>query len=192
VTEGSTSSASPLAAVIDARERGDVDAIIEALADTDREVRWVAANSLRSLKSPKAVEALLRLARDSRDESLRILALKALGATGDPRVASALLDIASEEVPFGVRVTAISALADLKVERAIPLLSAIVADERLARAAGSRLNARSSVRWAIRRLVELNAVDAVPVLERALAHLGLRERRHARRAIRLLRSTRRP
>jgi HEAT repeat protein len=173
--------------VREARERGDVKTVVAALTSTDQEVRWVAANSLRKLGSPEAAGALLRVARDSKDDRLRTLSLKALAAIGDSSMSETLVDIATDENQFEVRLTAISALADLGDRRATGLLAAVVGDVDLPAKAG-RLRARSATRWAIQRLVDLDAVDAVPALDASLQHLAFRERRHAQRALRELRA----
>jgi HEAT repeat protein len=179
----------PLTALLHARERGDVDALIAALSDTDREVRLLAANQLRRLGSPRAVQPLLRLARDSSDQGLRILALKAVGAAGDGTAASALAEIAQADNPVDVRVTAIAAVIDLRDQRAAQLLADLVGSAELGRS-GRPPHARSSLRWALDRLVELDATETVPAIERALPNLRFLDRHHAHRAIRRLRHER--
>lgn len=179
-----------LGELLAARDRGDVGAVIEALSSTDRDVRRVAARSLRLLKPREALDPLIRLAKHASDEDLQILALKALAAIGDPACAPALAEIATNIRRFSVQVTAISALADLGDERAAQLLVGLVGDEDLRSRAGSELNTRSTVRWAVDRLADLGALEAVPVLRQAIPRLGMRERRRARRAIRIIEAMR--
>jgi len=176
----------PLTAVIEARQRGDVDALIAALSDTDQNVRRVSANGLLSLGSPKAIEPLLRLARDSADEVLRLLAIKAIGAAGGGGQEPELVAIALGPNSLDVRVTAIAVLVDLGDPRSVALLAGLIDSDELSGRPPRVPHARSSLRWALDRLVEVKGVEAIPSIERGLRRLDFRDRRYARRALRRL------
>lgn len=179
-------SARRLTAVIEARERGDVDFLVATLSDTDHTVRRLAADALVRLAPPEALEPLLRLARDSNDLVLRLVAIKGIAAIGDPRAASTLAEIATDENSLDVRVNSIQALIDLHDGRVPRLLADLVASDQLGRAGPRPAFARSRLRWALDQLVSLRATEAIPTIEQALPGLRHRDRRYARRALRRL------
>lgn len=185
--EGSPYSERPLTAVIEARERRDVDFLVARLSDTDHNVRRLAADALRQLGSPEALEPLLRLARDSNDRLLRLVAINGIAAIGDPAAASTLVEIASEN-SLDLRANAIQALIDLDDDRAPELLADLVAASyELGRVSPRRAFARSRLRWALDQLVSLRATEEIPKIEQALPGLRFRDRRYARRALKRLR-----
>jgi HEAT repeat protein len=169
-----------------AKMRGDIRHLIDALSDPDQQVRWSAANVLGKLGAQPAVAALLKLATNAADEGLRAIAVRALGRIGDRSVTSELLELARDDDSFRFRVTVIDTLVHLGDERVIPLLESIVADRNLAeRGSISKGEARRTRRWATRRLTDLRAVQALPVLEEAKWG-GIRERWQIRRSIKQL------
>ncbi len=175
--EGSPYSERPLTAVIEAQERGDVDFLIARLSDTDHNVRRLAAQALTRIASPKALEPLLRLARDSTDRILRLIAINGVAAIGDPTAASTLAEIATEN-SLDLRANAIQALIDLDDDRAPGLLADLVAASYELGKLGPRpAFARSRLRWALDQLVSLGAKDEIPKIEQALPGLGFRDRR---------------
>jgi HEAT repeat protein len=187
VAGGSPYSERPLTAVIEARERGDVDFLIARLADTNHEVRGLAAYALQQLESPKALEPLLRLARDSNDRLLRLTAINGVAAIGDPAAASTLVEIASEN-SLDVRVNAVQALIELGDDRAPGLLADLVsASYELASFGPRPAFPRARLRWALDQLVSLRATEQIPSIEQALPALRFRDRRYARRALKRLR-----
>jgi HEAT repeat protein len=106
-----------ITALVEARERGDVAYLVEHLADTNQEIRWIAANSLRKLGSAEAVEPLLRIAENAADESFRVLALKAVGEAGDTSACPRLRALADGDAPIGVRVTGLTRLPGFATAR---------------------------------------------------------------------------
>jgi HEAT repeat protein len=184
---GSPYSERPLTAVIEARERRDVDFLVARLSDTNPNVRRLAADALKQLGSPEALEPLLRLARDSNDRLLRLVAINGIAAIGDPAAASTLVEIATEN-SLDVRVNAIQALIDLDDDRAPGLLAdLVVASYELGRLGPRPAFSGSRLRWALDQLVSLRATEEIPKIEQALPRLGFRDRRYARRALKRLR-----
>lgn len=166
--------------VADARQRRDVGYLIERLADPNQEVRWVAANSLRTLgvDAAPAVDALLRIAENAADEPFLILALKALGEAGQESAVPRLRTIAAGDEPLTVRATAMRALVRLHDRAVVPLL--------LDLARGTKGVSASARRWAARRLVDLKATEAIPGLESASRRGGPITRLALWRAVREL------
>jgi HEAT repeat protein len=179
-----------VAAVLQARDSQDVETLCEALSDTDPSVRRLAADSLRRLGSPRAVDPLMRIARDSSDLLLRLVAINAVAAAGGGGRADELAEIAGPPNPLDVRVGAISALIDLGEPQARVLLAELVESDELTRKSGRIHFRRARLRWALTQLVELEAIDAIPSIKRALPHLDFRDRLRGRRAIRKLQSQR--
>lgn len=176
----------PLTAVLQARDSHDVETLCAALSDTDPKVRRLAVHSLLKLGSPKAVDPLMRLARDSSDLQLRLLAINAVAAAGGAGRTSDLVQLAKSPNPLDVRVNAISALIDLRIPQAERLLAELVESDELTRNSGRFQFRRARLRWALSKLVELEAVDAIPSIERVLPLLDFRDRLRGRRAIRKL------
>jgi HEAT repeat protein len=172
----------------DAKRRGDIDYIVEALTNPDRKVRLVAAYNLGELRARAGVPALVRIALHAADEALRIVALKALASIGAPEVAPDLRVLAHSETSLPVRTTAISALVTMHDADVIaPLISLITSD--LSREGNlPRRDARAARKWAATQLVELGATQALPALERMLNEARLSERRNLSAAIRALRA----
>ena len=177
----------PLSAVLAARERHDIQFLIQALSDPNKEVRHLAVHSLKLIGVPQAVGPLLRMAQEPGDRAQRVIALQAIGTANGREVASDLVEIGSEGTPLYVRVTAISVLVDFGDERAVPLLIALVGSPKLPRElANDRFFGRDSLRGALKLLVEAKAVEAIPTLEQTLPGLRFRYRLLVRRALKQL------
>jgi len=172
---------------------GDVDLLIEALADPD--LRGSAALRLGDLRARRGVPGLLRLLR-AKDDLSRNAAVKALGRIGDPSAIPGLLEVAREDEAAGVRTIAVDSLAMLKAPDGIELLAQLAVDPRpclqgsvrffgfLRPVSESKL--RYTRRWASKRLRQLGAIEAIPTLERASHAVGVRGRIRLRLTIRAL------
>jgi HEAT repeat protein len=184
----------PVLVVSDAARRGDVSFLISALADPD--MRGSAALRLGDLRARQAVPALLRNLRVGNDLD-RNAAVRALGEIGDPAAIPGLIEVAKEDEAAGVRAMAIDALANLHEPQGIEMLAAAAIDPQSLITGSTRnldvpifrhwkgLNALS--KWAANRLRQVEAIEALPVLEGSLDSVGLRRRIRLRRTIRALR-----
>ncbi len=116
---------------------------IEALKDEEGLVRGSAAQALRMLKDPRAVEPLTEALKD-KNLSVRFAAAAALGELGDPRAVELLIE-ALKDKDLRVRFEAALALGVSEDPRAVgPLIEAALKDEEgLVRAAAA---------WALRRM----------------------------------------
>jgi hypothetical protein len=110
----------------EARDRGDVDRLVEALADL--EVRPFAAQRLGELGDPSAVAPLLRLL-DAHDWATRGTAAEALGRIGDPRATERLVEIARGDPDPFPRSRAVVALGLLGDASVAPALRPLLGDE---------------------------------------------------------------
>ena len=161
-----------------ARRRGDVDALLDLLVGTDRNERISAAYNLGEMKAAEAVGPLVRCLH-AHDWVVRSSAVTALAEIGDRRAIPAIFEVGAEDESIDVRVAAMTALSSLGDQRVADLiLAALVSDDIPHR--------RWFYRWAIRKLIELDATGAVGELEKAKRHAGPVERWRLRRAIRLL------
>jgi len=161
-----------------ARERGDIETLLNLLDSSVPSDRLAAVANLGHTNDPRAIAALKRSVR-SREERLRIGALNALGSIGDPRVAPAIYDAATEDESFGVRVTAIGALCSIRDPRAAELVVSGLKSS-------DNPWPRWYRKWATEKLVELNAKDAIGDLKQAKRGVGLIGRWRLSRAIRAL------
>jgi HEAT repeat protein len=166
--------------VAEAEGRGDIGALVDLLSDTNRITRLGAAQALGRLESREAVRPLLRCLQAA-DELVRLSALKALAKIGDSGVSDAVFEVATTDDSFGVRTTAAETLARLGDPRAFPLIVAPLLD-------GTAPHRRGYGKWATRLLVELDATEAIPDLERASLAVGPVTRRRINAAIRSLRT----
>ena len=183
-------------AVKEAAQRGDVEFLINALADPD--MRGSAALRLGDLGAREPVPALIRNLR-VRNDLDRNAAVKALGKIGDPSAISALLEVAEEDEAAGVRTTAIDSAAMLNSPRGVELLTELAIDPSPLLATCSRnmdvpiyremrpRTLRRIRKWAAKRLRELHATEAVPTLAASLGSVDLRHSLRLRRTIRSLR-----
>lgn len=192
---------------VEARERGDLATLLDLLVDTDYQTRWAAAQQLGKLGNPAAVPALIR-ALGAADDGLRVSAIKSLAMIADPAALTALVEVAHSDPASGVRVTAADALAKLGDPRGIDMLLALALDpapemiltsDRNFRAAeGGRFFARfmsgtdaeiaHTRRWALKRLRELRATEALTRIDAAPRPRSLRTRLALSRTRRALRS----
>jgi hypothetical protein len=171
---------SPVGVVLEARKRGDVERLVQTLTHTDPDARASAARSLGLLRDPRAVKPLVRLL-SVRDQRLRMTAVIALERIADPAAGSALHEVAIEDEDIAVRFQAIRALGAANDPRAAALLAEVLTDPGLAeKCAASRARPKPSARvirkLAARKLIELRAVDVVPVLWEAMPMGGPAER----------------
>jgi HEAT repeat protein len=72
-----------VADAVEACKRGDLQALVNLLADLDQLTRCAAAQQLGDLGDPAAVKPLVRTLQAS-DDGLRISAAKALAKIGEP------------------------------------------------------------------------------------------------------------
>jgi hypothetical protein len=192
----------------DARERGDLATLLDLLADTDQLTRCGAAQQLGKLGDPAAVPDLIR-ALGAADDGLRVSAIKSLAMIADPAALTPLVEVARSDAASGVRVTAADALATLGDLRGIDMLIAlaldpepemiVTSDRNFRLAEGSRFFAHfmsgteaeiaHTRRWALKRLRELHAADAVTRLNAAPRPRSLRTRFALSRTLRALRRT---
>lgn len=161
---------------VEARKRGDLQTLLALLTDTNPLTRSAAAQALGILGDPAAVEPLVRTLQAS-DDGLRVSTAKALAKIGEPAAIPALLETAKDDPASGVRVTAVDALATLGDPRGVEMLARLALDPSPLLATserwfsprpifGSRRNeVRQTRRWALKRLVNLHAVGALPALE---------------------------
>ncbi len=147
------------------------------LTDTEWLARVSAARELGTLGDTAAVEPLLRCLR-ANDDLSRASVVKALAQIGDRSAVPALLDIATTDAACFV--AAIDALASLGDPRGIEMLAQLAVDpSRLDEGAGRTFqfsvtdsrhvtaHSRQLRSWALKRLRELHAVEAAPLLERS-------------------------
>jgi len=196
---------------VEARKRGDLQALFDLLTDTDPLTRSAAAQGLGALGDPEAVTPLLRCLQASGD-GLRVSAVKALAQIGEPSVIPTLLDVAENDEASGVRVTAVDALASLGDARGVEMLTRLALDPLplietslrwfrietsvglyrppLAILSSRRKEVHQTRRWALKRLRELHAVAALPALETSHQPASPLLRLRRRRTIRALRSQR--
>lgn len=172
----------------EARKGRDVDTLLDLLTSTDPRGRISAAHQLGELKSIRAVRPLARCL-NARHEVVRMAALNALGKIGDPSIADDVFDVGKNDESFWVRTRAADALAAMGDRREVQLLIGLLI---LSKEAPHTRRYRN---WAVKRLVELNAKEAMPALEAAArdkALAGPVGRWRLRRAVRALRSSTRP
>lgn len=100
-----------------------VTALVHALQHDDWLVRLHAVEALGKLKSPDAVDPLLRALFNDRDSSVREDVVRALGAIGDARAVDYL--VAAMKEP-SLRLLAVEALGHIGDPRTVPLLRRIV------------------------------------------------------------------
>jgi len=103
-----------------------VPALIQALGDSDRNVRRAAAAALGAIGDPHAVPALIKALGD-RDLYVRRAAAGALGAIGDPQAVPALIQALGDSYS-DVRRVAAGALGELGDPKAVPALIKALGD----------------------------------------------------------------
>jgi HEAT repeat protein len=154
-----------------------VEALTELLTASRPLTRVSAASRLGDLREPAAVGPLLRCLQAS-DDLVRNAALKALGKIGDHSAVPAMMEVATTDEASGVRTMAIDALATLGEPRGIEMLAELAVDPSPLLATATRtfrspttsrrhpnIRARRIRAWALKRLRDLHAVEAVGRLE---------------------------
>jgi HEAT repeat protein len=106
-------------AVIDLEKFGQPAAefLIQALADEDRWVRYLAADALANIGATHSVDHLISLLRDP-DQDVRFAAASALGKLGDPKAIKNLEEVLKKDNGY-VKVAAEDAIAMIGPERAM-------------------------------------------------------------------------
>ncbi len=103
-------------------DRAAVPALIEALGDSEKDVRREAAKALGAIKDARAVTRLLETLRD-RDPNVRLYAAYALGEIKDPKTVGVLLD-AIRDPEWCVRDQAAWALREIRDPKIVEPLAA--------------------------------------------------------------------
>jgi HEAT repeat protein len=183
-----------------AEERGDVTVLCELLAATKPITRVSAAFALGDLGDAAAVGPLLRCLQ-ANDDLVRNAALTALGKIGDHSAVPTLIEVAKTDEASGVRTTAIDALATLGEPRGIEMLTDLATDPAPLLASATRtfrtpvtnrrqvrIDARRVRGWALKRLRELHAVEALDRLEASPRPRSLRLRFRYMQTLRALRA----
>jgi len=85
--------------------------LIQALADEDRWVRYLAADALANIGATNSVDSLISLLRDP-DQDVRFAAAAALGKLGDPKAINNLQDVLRRDNGY-VKIAAEEALAKI-------------------------------------------------------------------------------
>jgi hypothetical protein len=149
------------------------------------------------VRARRAVPQLIQNLR-VHDDLDRNGAVMALGKIGDPAAIPRLRELADADPAAGVRTTAIDALAMLGESRAREQLGQLAVDPDpvwrsadrffdLPMLSGIRPGySRSTRRWAARRIRELDAIEALPVLTSATRRGGVVNRMRLRRTARRL------
>ncbi|MCP9451417.1 MAG: HEAT repeat domain-containing protein [Nitrospira sp.] len=104
--------------------RPAVPHLIEALTHPDWMVRLRAIESLKMIRPPEAVPALITLAFHDPDSTIREDAVRALGVSGDERAVEPLITIVTQQPKL--RLAAIEALGWIGDRRAVPVLSEVI------------------------------------------------------------------
>lgn len=180
----------PLAAR-EARQRGDVEFLVELLSSPEPMDRVSAARQLGKLQDSRAVPALVRSLQradagrivkflGSECPVARMAALQALAKIGDSRPADAVFDIAQDESEhFDSRYTAAETLLSLGDPRGVTTLAALF----------SSVPDEYRFWWRARALALLRkakGTEALPALYAARPGLGRRDRLRLDRTIRAL------
>jgi HEAT repeat protein len=174
-------------AIREARQRGDVEYLVQAAArEAEPIARSGAIRSLGLLGDRAAVEPLLRIVLNVRDEGTRISAMRALGRIGDDRAAPDLYSLATGDESRFIRTTATATLADLGDRRAIAVFVSFLLnpDPHLTSAMQRRER-----RWIAGLLRKHRAVEAVGPLGQAWRAGTLRDRLFLHRLTRRLKAS---
>ncbi|MFA5267904.1 MAG: HEAT repeat domain-containing protein [Methanoregula sp.] len=82
--------------------------LVQALADEDRWVRYLAADALANIGASNSVDSLISLLRDP-EQDVRFAAAAALGKLGDPKAIKSLQDVLKKDNGY-VKIAAEEAL----------------------------------------------------------------------------------
>jgi HEAT repeat protein len=164
----------------EARKRGDIDSLRDLLASTSLRDRRSAVYHLGEMRAERAVDDLVRCLQAT-DENIRMGALNALAKIDQRSVAPSVFEIATSDSSLWVRTIAAWTLASLgENRRAVDAIVALIGE-------GKFHTRRLFLKRAGPILVELQAVDTIPVLEEACRGEGIVTRWRLRRAITALR-----
>lgn len=105
-----------------------VNALIEALADANAQVRAAAVASLGQLQDPRAIAALSKALKEDTDARVREAAAQALGEIDDSRAVPALLEALRNEKVSNVRVQIVEALREIDDPSAVNGVAAAAKD----------------------------------------------------------------
>ena len=119
-----------------------VPALIEALTDSNAEVRLAAIGSLASLEDPRAIAALGKALKEDADARVRRAAAEALGEIDDSRAVPHLLAALRDERIADVREAIVNSLGEIDDPSAVAGIAAVVRDSSVAvrRAAANALD----------------------------------------------------
>lgn len=139
-----------------------LNALIEALKDSDREVRETALSALARSRDPRVFEPLTAALKDASPD-IRQQAAFGLGQMRDPRAIEPL-SAALKDSSKDVREQAAFALGQLRARAAVPALSAALKD--------AEANVREQAVFALGQIRDASAVDAIsPALHDAEANV---------------------
>ena len=90
--------------------------LVQALADDDRWVRYLAADALANIGATNSVDSIVSLLRDP-DQDVRFAAAAALGKLGDPKAIKSLQEVLKRDNGY-VKIAAEEALEKLSPQSA--------------------------------------------------------------------------
>jgi len=90
--------------------------LIQALADEDRWVRYLAADALANIGATNSVDSLISLLRDP-EQDVRFAAAAALGKLGDPKAIKSLQEVLKKDNGY-VKIAAEEALLRISPQNA--------------------------------------------------------------------------
>ena len=90
--------------------------LVQALADDDRWVRYLAADALANIGATNSVDSIISLLRDP-DQDVRFAAAAALGKLGDPKAIKSLQEVQKRDNGY-VKIAAEEALEKLSPQTA--------------------------------------------------------------------------
>lgn len=189
----------PSDGVREAERDGDVRALVGLLSATTPLTRIGAAHALGRLGDPAAVEPLIKCLR-AHDDPLRVSVLKALARIDDHSSIPAVMAVALADDASGVRATAIDTLATLRDPEGVQMLAQLAVDPTPLLGSAERtfslwvggrwrpkIRPRNTQKWALKRLRQLRAVEAIPRLQAARPPRDPFLRLHFRRTLHALR-----
>jgi HEAT repeat protein len=160
-----------------------VEALIRALADEERRVRYRAIESLATVREPAAVDTLMRLVREQVEivENRRFRLLEALGNIGDRRAVGLFIECLDGDT--NSRLAASAALGRFEDSSLVPVLlrafhEAVCCDDWLVNARLAGIMGRQRVRAAVPDLLRMLGGPITwgkPAAVRALGEIGAAE-----------------
>jgi HEAT repeat protein len=163
-------------------DRRATPTLIDALRDSNTDIRVYALLALSELRDPEAVPAMIEAARD-REKDVRKTAVFALGQSGDARAIPALAAALNDQTA-DIRYNAALALARFDDRLAAGVLEEMLDRSRLDRVSGMRPDQKEEAMLAaIAAYAKVAGPDAKPLLERlAAADPSMRVRAAAKSA----------